>query len=47
MSAQTGYVALTMEFTKPQIIWIKHFKGGNSDSEYIPRLHQQHKINLN
>ena len=42
ISAQTGYIALAMEFTKPQII-STHFKGGNSDSEYIPRLRQQHK----
>ena len=33
ISAQIGYIALAMEFTKPQII-SKHFKGGNSDSEY-------------
>ena len=34
-----------MEFTKPQII-SKHFKGANSDSEYIPRVRQRHEINL-
>ena len=45
ISTQTDYIALAMEFTKPQII-SKHFKGGNWDSEYIPRLRQQHEINL-
>ena len=34
-----------MEFTKPQTI-SKHFKRGNSDSEYIPRVRQQYEINL-
>ena len=45
MSAQNGYIALAMEYTKPQII-SKHFKGGNSHSEYNPRVRQQHEINL-
>ena len=45
ISRQTGYIALAMEFTKPQII-SKHFKRCNWDSEYILRLRQQHEINL-
>ena len=43
MSTQTGYIALAMEFTKPQII-SEHFKRGNSD--YIPRVRQRYEINL-
>ena len=45
VSRQTGYIALAMEFTKPQII-SKQVKRGNSDSEYIPRVRQQYEINL-
>ena len=41
ISRQTGYIALAMEFTKPQII-SEHLKRGNSD--YIPR--EQYEINL-
>ena len=40
ISRQTGYIALAMEFTKPQIIISEHFKRGNSD--YIPQC----EINL-
>ena len=45
ISRQNGYIALATEFTKPQII-SKHFATGNSDSEYIPRVRQQYKINM-
>ena len=45
ISRQTGYIALAMEFAKPQII-SEHFKRGNSDSEYIPRVRQQYEINV-
>ena len=45
VARQTGYIALAMEFTKPQII-SKQVKRGNSDSEYIPRVRQQYEINL-
>ena len=45
ISTHTGYIALDMEFTKPQIISV-HVKGGNSGSECIPRLLQQQEINL-
>ena len=42
-SRQTGYIALDMEFTKPQIK-SEHFKRCNSD--YIPRVRQQYEINV-
>ena len=45
ISGQTDYIALAMEFAKLQII-SKHFKEGNTDSEYMPRVRQQHEINL-
>ena len=43
ISRRTGYIALDMEFRKPQIT-SEHFKRGNSD--YIPRVRQQCEINL-
>ena len=43
ISRQTGFIALAMEFTKPQII-SEHLMRGNSD--YIPRVRQQYEINL-
>ena len=43
ISAQSGCIALAMQFTEPQTK-SKHFKGGNLNSEYILCLCQQYEI---
>ena len=45
ISRQTGFIALAMEFRKPQII-SEHFKSKRGNSDYIPRVRQQYEINL-